>query len=75
VSDRCLDCGANTIAIGEYYMLHDRVWLEANPGGWGMLCIGCVEERLDRRLVFADFMDVPVNRDLCSARLYLARTA
>jgi len=58
----CLDCGRDTYAIGEYYMLHDRVWLTANPGDAGMLCVGCVESRLGRALSPADFADAPVNR-------------
>jgi hypothetical protein len=31
----CLDCDENTIALDEYYMLRDPVWLEANPDGDG----------------------------------------
>jgi hypothetical protein len=57
----CFDCGIDTIAIGEYYMLNEEVWLAANPGHEGMLCIGCVEERLERQLTRDDFTDAPVN--------------
>jgi hypothetical protein len=57
----CLDCKHNTFR-NEFYMLRDAVWLAANPKGDGMLCIGCVEERLNRRLCPADFIDAPVNR-------------
>jgi hypothetical protein len=38
----------------EYYMLRDDVWREAK-GTDGMLCIGCVEQRLGRELTRADF--------------------
>ncbi len=57
----CLDCGADTSAIREYYMLHDAVWKEINPRGDGMLCVGCAEERLGRMLTPADFMRAEVN--------------
>jgi hypothetical protein len=57
----CRGCGADTVAIREYYMLEDAVWLEANGSDAGMLCIGCVEERLGRRLTVADFTVAPVN--------------
>ena len=65
----CLDCDENTAAIGEGYMLRDDVWLEANPGGEGMLCVGCVERRLGRHLRPDDFTDCPMNQEQCSARL------
>lgn len=42
-------------------MVHDEVWLEANPKGRGMLCIGCLELRLGRLLTKDDFTDAPVN--------------
>jgi len=57
----CLDCAVDTIEVGEYYMLHDPVWLEANPDDDGLLCIGCVETRLGRRLQSGDFNDAPIN--------------
>ena len=59
----CIDCGVNTSKIGEYYALRNEVWNAAVPDRpRGMLCIGCVEARLHRRLTAADFMDdAPVN--------------
>jgi hypothetical protein len=58
----CGDCGVNTIEIGEYYALRDPVWAETGmePDG-GMLCIGCVEMRLRRRLTPDDFAPASVN--------------
>ncbi len=35
----CLDCGVDTGAIREYYMLHNTVWKKINPQGEGMLCV------------------------------------
>lgn len=60
----CADCGVNVDAIGEYYVVHDRVWeLEAmlDPRE-GMYCVGCLEHRLGRVLCPRDFEDVPVNQ-------------
>jgi len=67
----CKDCGADTIAIGEYYIVRDEVWALAWPGyhnprhgkllGERVLCIGCLENRLGRTLTRADFVDVPAN--------------
>ena len=59
---RCLDCGLDTATgAGNYYMLLDQVWLEAHPADVGMLCLECVEKRLDRRLAPSDLADVPCN--------------
>jgi hypothetical protein len=58
---RCLDCGINTDAIDEYYMLQNEVWAQVNPGIDGKLCIGCVERRLGRTLTAADFTDGKIN--------------
>ena len=57
----CLDCNACTNCNGEYYMVHDEVWKLANPADRGMLCIGCLEQRLGRLLTKDDFTDAPVN--------------
>lgn len=56
----CIDCGFNTMT--EYYMVHNALWAEAGmkPDG-GMLCIGCLEDRLGRTLTMNDFTDAPVN--------------
>lgn len=55
----CLDCRRDT--SDEYYMVHDELWLEANPDDDGMLCVLCLEARLGRQLTAADFTDAPVN--------------
>lgn len=66
----CIDCGENTLHANEYYMVHDEVWNAAHPKRRGMLCIGCLEERLGRLLGPEDFPDLPINRGyfLLSAR-------
>lgn len=58
----CAACGQNTLHINEYYMVTDEVWQTAWPEDRGMLCIGCLEERLSRKLTAEDFTDAPINR-------------
>jgi hypothetical protein len=65
-SARCADCRVDVHAIDEYFMLHDSVWFIATraPGRRKhprMLCIGCTEERLKRRLIPSDFTRAPIN--------------
>ena len=38
-----------------------RLWPQANPDYDGMLCVGCLEARLGRRLTPSDFTGVPLN--------------
>lgn len=62
----CEDCGRATIgtrkAPGEWYMVHDQVWAQAGMEAFGgCLCVGCLEQRLGRQLVPADFKDVEAN--------------
>jgi hypothetical protein len=56
---RCLDCGIDTYEAGEYYVVRDEIW--PLPVDGGMLCVGCLEKRLGRRLQRADFTDAPLN--------------
>ena len=54
VSFDCVDCGGD---FDEYdYSVEDAVWAASGlePGG-GLLCIGCLERRLGRRLTRNDF--------------------
>lgn len=57
----CYDCLYKTMA-DEYYMVLDELW-EAAIGNTRIkfLCVGCIEKRLGRKLVSADFTDAPVN--------------
>jgi hypothetical protein len=50
-------------AQSEVYTVHDHVWKAAGMEVWGgCLCIGCLERRLGRRLIPADFpLDHPFN--------------
>lgn len=47
--------------MNEYYMVTKRTWRKANPADKGMLCIGCLEMRLNRKLTLSDFIWCPVN--------------
>ena len=56
----CDDCGSRA----DYYMVQNDVWTAAgNPSSDGIICIACLEDRLDRRLTRDDFpQQVPVNQ-------------
>lgn len=58
----CVDCGADTAEIAEFYMVRNDVWRAAGMTRAGMLCIGCIEARLGRRLSPADFSGASLNR-------------
>jgi hypothetical protein len=62
----CMSCGIDTAAIGEYYMVTDKLWTQAarahaSIDDRGMLCIGCLEHVIGRTLTRSDFKDVPLN--------------
>jgi hypothetical protein len=48
----CVDCGIDCEEIGEGYMVRDDLWPIGKDDG--MLCIGCLERRLGRRLMRQD---------------------
>ena len=53
----CKDCASD---YDEDYMVQNDFW-KAYGGGDGMLCIGCLEKRIGRKLRRQDFTDLPVN--------------
>jgi len=54
----CVDCKINVSDIKEYaYIVKDEIWPIAFNGG--MLCIGCLENRIGRKLTPNDFDPVP----------------
>lgn len=75
----CLDCGVDTSRAREHYFVTRGVWFdEAGAQERGMLCIGCLERRIGRRLVRGDFPPVHINdphRNSMSARLVDRLTA
>lgn len=50
----CDDCGESTYT--EFYVVSNDLWDRYAPGVW-MICIGCLETRIGRQLVTADFTD------------------
>jgi hypothetical protein len=58
----CIWCRVDTSEIGEYYMVADAIWERYGPTD-GCLCIGCLEDRMGRRLQPDDFKDIPLNND------------
>lgn len=60
VQTYCRDCSARVREIGERYVVHDKVW-PIEPDG-GVLCVGCIEARIGRRLLPEDFTDCAGNR-------------
>lgn len=60
----CLDCRVDTVKIGEWYTVHDAIWLRAMPSYYGILCLRCLSRWLGRPLRKADFAATPAAR-LC----------
>lgn len=58
---KCMDCAMCTLCNDEYYMVQNELWSEAIPEKHGMICIGCIEQRLGRLLTKDDFTDAPLN--------------
>jgi len=57
---RCTDCATNV--FDEYYMVHNHIWAGVTMfRAAHMLCVGCLESRLGRRLTVLDFTNAPVN--------------
>lgn len=58
----CLDCGMDTGKSHEFYFVNTQLWLSVVGSTSGMLCVGCLEKRIGRKLVASDFPDVSINR-------------
>lgn len=56
----CQACDVDTIETGEYYMVTNELWKRYGCGR-GMLCLGCLEERMGRKLIAADFTKAQIN--------------
>ncbi len=57
----CLDCGHDTGKMKEFYFVQTEVWLAAVGSINGMLCVGCLEQRLGRHLTALDFTPASIN--------------
>lgn len=61
-NELCVDCKVNCLEINEYYMVTDACWKRAGmTQHGGMLCIGCLEERLGKRLQPRNFSECALN--------------
>jgi hypothetical protein len=60
----CIDCGACTSSLGQYYMVSDDLWAASGvaPDG-GMLCLHCLERRIGRKLILDDFTAMGPRRE------------
>lgn len=71
---QCKDCSENTfskIKPYNYYMVKDYIWkLSGMEPDEGMLCISCLEKRLDRKIVRDDLLDCPLN-DMNGIKIWL----
>lgn len=69
----CVDCGVPTCPY-EFFQVHDLILRQAGAPN-GSLCIGCLEDRLGRELIPADFPPLPINddRELDSIRLRMRK--
>ena len=56
----CSDCGMNTSAMDNYYMVHNSLW-DKYGVKHKILCFTCLEKRMGRKLKYSDFTDAPIN--------------
>lgn len=63
---KCLGCRIDTGKAHEHYFVKTEVWLLAHSSIRGMLCVGCLEDRIGRTLTKDDFTDAHIN----NPRLY-----
>lgn len=57
----CLDCKEDTGKMHEHYFVKTEVWMQAHHSIRGMLCVGCLEQRVGRPLCREDFTDASIN--------------
>lgn len=62
----CLDCRQDTGKMREHYFVKTEIWMKVHHSVYGMLCVGCLENRLGRQLRADDFTDAHIN----NPRLY-----
>lgn len=56
----CLFCNKDTKY--EHFYLKDEVWFKVHNSKKGMVCINCVEIKLNRKLCKKDFTDCYINK-------------
>lgn len=60
MSKICKDCKTNCSHIGEFYFIKTELWKSVARIDI-ILCIGCVEQRLGRKLDKSDFTQCYIN--------------
>jgi hypothetical protein len=55
----CNECGVDCAKIGEWYMASPKIWDALHLGWDDNLCIGCLEQRLGRRIALRDLCRWP----------------
>lgn len=66
----CSDCQNDIKKSGEYFTLINEIWFAINNNSKiGFLCIGCAEQRLQRKLNKSDFANCGCN-DLNNHKWY-----
>jgi hypothetical protein len=68
----CVDCSRNT--QHEHYFVHNEVWASAGMPECGMLCVGCLEDRLGRQLTSRDFTSAHINNPKTNTMTDLLRS-
>lgn len=62
----CIDCSVDTVILNEFYMVCDDLWISAvqdqQDREQRVLCVGCLEVRIGRKLRASDFTDAPINK-------------
>jgi hypothetical protein len=57
---QCNDCGVNVVTAGEFYMLKPQIWEDELGLSWDdNLCVGCLENRLGRKVTLHDMGSFP----------------
>lgn len=57
----CQDCQIDTGKNNEFYFIKTELWLSVMPTINGMLCVGCLEKSLGRKLRADDFTKASIN--------------
>lgn len=63
----CWHCDIDTLDIHEYWMVLDPLWEDAGLDK-EILCVGCFERIIGRKLIPSDFNEYPINTDLSMKR-------
>ena len=71
ISQFCYDCGMDTHDDANYYMVKNDLWNKHFNKKRGMLCIGCLEKRIGRKLKYEEFIDCELNNENYKVQEYV----